>query len=238
MDKVTFSKDNIDSLLAELAKDYKKKSGKHIPAEIIMVGGAAIVSQYGFRESTTDIDAIILASSAMDEAINTVGNRNNLPMGWINQEFKKTDSYSKKIREYSKYYRTFSNILEVRVLPPEYIAAMKLASLRLYKYDISDVIGIIMSEKISREKIEKAVSDLYGDIKNINQSEKAVRLLDNIYKTENLEELYQETRVDEINNKAVLKSIQENNPESLKKDSIANILEAAKRKKEEQSESK
>ena len=134
--------------------------------------------------------------------------------------------------------RCFSNILEVRVLPPEYIAAMKLASLRLYKYDISDVIGIIMSEKISREKIEKAVSDLYGDIKNINQSEKAVRLLDNIYKTENLEELYQETRVDEINNKAVLKSIQENNPESLKKDSIANILEAAKRKKEEQKESK
>lgn len=231
MDGVLISKETIDSLLAELAKEYKRISGRKMHAEIIMVGGAAIVSQYGFRASTTDIDAIILASSAMDEAIKNVGEKKNLPWGWINQDFKKTTSYSPKIREYSKYYKTFYNILEVRVLPSAYIVAMKLASLRLYKYDISDIVGIISSESINREQIEKAVADLYGDFSGLAQPEKAEQILDNIFKSDNLEEMYNDTRKDEISNKAVLKNIQETNPDILKTDSISNILEAARRKK-------
>lgn len=233
MDRVLISKENIDGLLAELAKEYKKISGRKMHAEIIMVGGAAIVSQYGFRASTTDIDAIILASSAMDEAIKSVGDKHNLPWGWINQDFKKTASYSPKIREYSIYYKTFFNILEVRVLPSAYIVAMKLASLRIYKFDISDIIGIINSERISREQIEKAVVDLYGDFSALVQYEKAKQILDNIFIADNLEKMFNDVRTDEISNKAILKDIQEKNPSILKTDSITNILEAARKKKTE-----
>ena len=56
MDKVLFTKDNIDNLLFQLAKEYKKINRKNTPAEIVIIGGAAIVSKYGFRASTTDID--------------------------------------------------------------------------------------------------------------------------------------------------------------------------------------
>ena len=56
MDKVLFTKDNIDNLLFQLAKEYKKINRKNPPAEIVIIGGAAIVSKYGFRASTTDID--------------------------------------------------------------------------------------------------------------------------------------------------------------------------------------
>ena len=56
MDKVLFTKENIDNLLFQLAKEYKKLNRKNIPAEIVILGGAAIVSKYGFRPSTTDID--------------------------------------------------------------------------------------------------------------------------------------------------------------------------------------
>jgi len=47
MDKVVFSKDNIDNLLFQLAKEYKKLNKNGVPAEITIVGGAAIVSKYG-----------------------------------------------------------------------------------------------------------------------------------------------------------------------------------------------
>ena len=90
MDKVLFTKENIDNLLFQLAKEYKKLNRKNIPAEIVIIGGAAIVSKYGFRPSTTDIDSLIFASSSMKDAINIVGDRNGLPTGWINEEFRKT----------------------------------------------------------------------------------------------------------------------------------------------------
>lgn len=43
--------------LKELAKEYKKRN-KNVPAELILVGGASVLINYGFREMTTDIDAI------------------------------------------------------------------------------------------------------------------------------------------------------------------------------------
>lgn len=35
-----FSKENLDTYLKELAKEFRKKNGTKIPAEIILVGGA------------------------------------------------------------------------------------------------------------------------------------------------------------------------------------------------------
>lgn len=66
-----FTKDNIDSYLKELAKEFQKRNGNRIPAEIILIGGASILINYGFREMTYDIDAIIQSSGAMKDAINT-----------------------------------------------------------------------------------------------------------------------------------------------------------------------
>ena len=39
------------------------------------------IANYGFREMTYDIDAVITASSAMKEAVNAVGDRLSLPNG-------------------------------------------------------------------------------------------------------------------------------------------------------------
>ena len=102
MNKVLFTKDNIDNLLFQLAKEYKKINRKNTPAEIVIIGGAAIVSKYGFRASTTDIDSLIYASSSMKDAINTVGDRNGLPTGWINEEFRKTSTTKNKFLIHSR----------------------------------------------------------------------------------------------------------------------------------------
>ncbi|SDA63002.1 hypothetical protein SAMN02910275_01739 [Butyrivibrio sp. INlla18] len=235
MDKVLFTKDNIDNLLFQLAKEYKKLNRKNTQAEIIIIGGAAIVSKYGFRASTTDIDSLIFASSSMKDAINIVGDRNGLSNGWINEEFRKTSSYTEKIRQYSKHYKMFANILEARMLPPEYDVAMKLASLRPYKNDMSDAVGIIKSEKITREQIEKALVDFYGGFKNLSHPEDARKFLDSIFSSDNLEELYGSTRISESDNHIILKDIDDNYPKLLNEGNLASVLAAAKKKRDSKS---
>ena len=232
MDKVLFTKDNIDNLLFQLAKEYKKLNRKNTQAEIIIIGGAAIVSKYGFRASTTDIDSLIFASSSMKDAINIVGDRNGLSNGWINEEFRKTSSYTEKIRQYSKHYKMFANILEARMLPPEYDVAMKLASVRPYKNDMSDAVGIIKSEKITREQIEKALVDFYGGFENLSHPEDARKFLDNIFASNNLEELYGSTRTSESDNHIILKDIGDNYPKLLNEGNLASVLAAAKKKRD------
>jgi len=135
--------DSLDTYLKELAKEFRKLNGTAMPAEIILIGGAAILAQYGFREMTYDTDAVILASSAMKEAVNLVGDKFGLLNGWLNMDFKKTKSYSDKLSEVSVFYKTFSNILNVRMITAEYLIAMKLMSGRQYKNDLSDVAGIL-----------------------------------------------------------------------------------------------
>ena len=44
-----FTKDNLDIYLKELAKELRKIDRSGMPVEIILVGGAAILENYGFR---------------------------------------------------------------------------------------------------------------------------------------------------------------------------------------------
>ena len=45
----SFTKENLDSYLKELAKEYRKLNGKTMPAEIILIGGPSVLANYGFR---------------------------------------------------------------------------------------------------------------------------------------------------------------------------------------------
>ena len=60
--------------------------------EMILIGGASVLVNYGFRDMTTDIDAVIQAASVMKDVINRVGDRYDLPNGWLNQDFVRTES--------------------------------------------------------------------------------------------------------------------------------------------------
>ena len=228
-----YSKENLDDALKQLGKEFRRLNGTKIPAEIILVGGAAIVAKYGFRSSTTDIDAIIQASSSMKEAINRVGDANGYSNGWLNQDFKNTDSYSPKIVQYSIPYRTFSNILHVRTLPPEYIAAMKLASLREYKYDKSDIIGIVLETGIRQDQIVSAINDLYGSIKNLRNCDQAAGFLDQIYSNKDLKELYENIREEEQDGYRYIKEIDDKYEGLLNQTNANDIIRMARQKKVE-----
>ena len=225
-----FTKENLDYYLKELAKEFRKRNGRNMSAEIILVGGAAILANYGFREMTYDIDAVITASSVMKEAVNAVGDRLKLPNGWLNTDFKNTGSYSPKLSQYSKYYRTYSNVLNIRTVSAEYLVAMKLMSGRRYKKDLSDIVGILNEQKkmgkpLNYEQIDNAVKNLYGGWENI--SEYTIQVLKAALNSENLTELFEKQKQEEELSKQVVLRLQKYEKEELNESSIENIIKKA-----------
>ena len=233
-----FTKENLDMYLKELAKEYRKRSGKNTPAEIILIGGAAVVLNYGFREMTYDADAIITASSYMKDAINSVGDKYGLPTGWMNDDFKKTESYTPKIVQFARYYKTYSNIVTFRTVSGEYLLAMKLKSGRKYKYDMSDIIGILWDQEkngdpLTFARIQGALCNLYGSYESL--SEEIRNYLENVLEDGNYEKLYSRTRQFEAENKDNLLEYQNEKTDIISVDNINDVI-AALRKKRNQTE--
>lgn len=167
-------KDMIDMYLKELAKEFKRITGRKISAEIIIVGGGSVLLNYDFRMNSVDVDAFNTYDSAIKDAAKLVADKYNLSQQWLNDDFKKTPSYSPRLRQYSSYYKTFSNVLEIRTISREYLVAMKMVSGRKYKNDLSDILGILYyhyknNDEITYQQIEKAVVDLYSNFDRIKE---------------------------------------------------------------------
>lgn len=225
-EKRLFRKEDMDFYLKELGKELRKEYGKQATFELILVGGGAVALQYEFRDSTVDLDALI--SSSIRSSINKVADKYNLPNDWLNTDFTRTTSYSAKIREYSKHYRTYGGVLEVRTLKDEYLIAMKTKAFRQYRHDISDIVGIISEMRknncdISAEKIERAYSELYGEGETIPKTIK--EFLRNILATKDLGSVYQACAEREANAGRALLNAQEEIPPSILEKYLNNIVE-------------
>ena len=230
---VPFTKANLEYYLKELAKEYKKR-GRGTPAEMILVGGASVLINYQFRMASYDIDADYDASSIMKEAINAVGDKFELPNGWVNADFKKTASYSPKIIQYSEYYKTFSGVLMIRTVRAEYLVAMKLVSGRQYKKDLSDIAGIVLEQKkaekpLSYKMIDEAVCNLYGGWQDV--SDYAKEVLDKVLSSDDLEQLFISLSEDEAEAKEALAEMNVKYPNVVKQDNVNDIIAALKAKK-------
>lgn len=223
----TFSKDNIDFYLNEVAKEYKKINRNGPPAEIILVGGASTLINYSFREITSDLDGLFRANSNLKDIINKVGDKYNLPNGWLNADFIKTDSFSPKIYECSKYYKTFCHAIEIRTISEEYFIAMKLVSGRIYKKDFSDIVGVIKemranNKEINFDIVDKAVKKLYGDWNLIKLEAK--EFLVKALITKDIDKLYNETIKLEEQNRDILLKTEKEHPILLNEDNLNDVL--------------
>lgn len=230
------TKENLDAYLKAVAKQFRKLNGKAMPAEITLIGGASILINYGFRDSTYDVDALIHASSAMKDAINYVTDTMGLPNGWLNEDFKNTKSYTPRLVNYSRYYRTFSNVLTVRTITGEYLVAMKLMAYRQYKHDISDIVGILRDQQragdpLTFERIDMAVKNLYDGWENLPAQ--AQRMIRSILETEDLDALYASYTQEEQAAKEVLLDFEGEYPDVLKEDNVGDILGQLMKRQEE-----
>lgn len=231
---IAFTKENLDICLSKLAKEFRKLNGNKLSAEIILIGGAAVLANYGFRNMTYDVDAIIRASSSMKDAINRVADELGLPNGWLNSDFTKTKSYSPKLLQYSKYYKKFGYVLDVRTVSGEYLVAMKLMSGRQYKNDISDIVGILREEEehgniLTLEAIKTAVCNLYDNWDNLPQNSR--ELIAKITQNGQLEKLYEQFRSNEKAAKDSLIDFERNYPGVTNADNINDIIDSLRNRK-------
>lgn len=171
MTSYNLTKEQLDNIFKELANALKKKlKGKKFSYELIIVGGASILLNYSFRMSTIDIDCLDMNDALMNETINAVASKYDLPNGWINTDFVKTNSYTPKLIQYSTFYKSYANnTLIVRTIKDEYLIAMKMVAARKYKHDYSDIYGILKENKsLKYEDIITAVTNLYSTIEIVN----------------------------------------------------------------------
>lgn len=228
-----FSKESIDIYLKKLSKVYKKLSAGRMPAEIILVGGSAIAVNYSFRQSSTDIDAIIQAPDVMRDAIFRIRDEENLPNDWINSDFTKTASFSPMLRLYSKHYWTFYNVVEVRTITGAFLIAMKMRSGRIYKHDLSDIIGILIEENEKRMKpiditeIRDACEKLYGKNRYDTMPAASRKLIENAVNLniQELRNLYQQQTETEAENCRLLVQFEAENPGILNSENLTEIVE-------------
>jgi len=160
-----FNKNNIENYLNDFAEEYKKTNNKDYPLKIILVGGASILLNYNFRESTKDIDYLSPPSPFIEEAIKNTAKKHNIGKDWLNNDFRKSLSYSEKLNDVSDFYKNISDVLEIRTVNSEYLIAMKLMAYRSYKNDLSDIAGILMennenNKPLKKQNIENAVVTL------------------------------------------------------------------------------
>lgn len=171
-----FTKTNLEQYFFALAEAYRKLAKKNaIPLEIVLIGGASILLNYDFRENTSDVDGIFPTAEVLKMAIKSVATKFELDPKWLNSDFVKTASFSNKLRQHSVHYRDYHKLISVRTINNEFLIAMKLVAGRMYKNDISDIVGIVNeSEKrgvlITKENVSNAVLELYGSLDVVNET--------------------------------------------------------------------
>ena len=229
----SLTKERLDEYLALLAKQFSKLYKKKAEAEIILIGGASVLANYDFRDASTDADALIYADASMKEAINFVRDKFGLPDDWLNEDFKKTKSYTEKLRGVSVPYRTFSSVVHVRTVADKYLVAMKAMSGRQYKFDLSDIVGILWEHEkngkpIDRGDVDKAFIELYGQQKMPDVSR---QVLDVVFRSKDYERIYIETREKEKEAKEILVSFEQESPNVLNGDKLDSVIEQVRLRK-------
>ena len=209
------SLENIEQIFRDFAKILKKKNRTNgLSCELIVVGGASVLLNYGFRETTEDIDCYDMNGALMNEVVEEIAKKYNLPYDWINTGFVNTGSYSPKIIQYSSFYKSYGNgVLNIRTIKDEYLIAIKMVSARKYKTDYSDIVGIISSCKnkgitFEYSQIEQALINLYGNA-NIVKPDIVDFVKKQLYSSGSD---YSEVRTIEINNRATLVNMKNNQP--------------------------
>jgi hypothetical protein len=137
---------------------------REVEGEVYLVGGAVMCLALNARESTRDIDAFFRPASVVREAAARVAATANLPPTWLNDAVK---GYLSPRGEYDPYLDLPH--LRVFVARPEYLLAMKCASMRLGEefHDLDDVRYLLRYLNIESAADAMAIVLRYFDAERI-----------------------------------------------------------------------
>jgi len=111
--------------MLSLLNGQLRKNG--VTGEVCIVGGAAMILAFGSRESTRDIDALVMAPASVRTAAAQVAETNGLSPNWLNDGAK---GFASSQSMETKEVLTFSH-LRVVAPPAPYILAMKCLAARV-----------------------------------------------------------------------------------------------------------
>ncbi len=128
--------------------------------EIHLVGGAVMCLVLDARDSTQDVDAFFKPTRLIREAAARVAARANLPASWLNDAVK---GFLSPRGEFDSYLDLPH--LRVYVAVPQYLLAMKCASMRLGEefHDLDDVRYLLRYLNISTWQEALAIVTRYFD---------------------------------------------------------------------------
>lgn len=147
-----------------------------------------------------------------------------------------TSSYSGRLDEFSQYYKTFYGVLQVRSISAEYLIAMKLASGRKYRNDLSDIIGILAEHKkrnqaITWERVNQAVANLYQNWDGISEEVKS--FIQNVFKLGDYNKIFQQVQEQEQLSKNMLVQFQQKQSYTVTESNVDSILDILINKKDD-----
>lgn len=157
------NKENICIFLDRFALELSKKYSMAEPVNILIVGGSALALKYEFR-STVDIDADIRFNKLVSESINSVASYYNIPKDWINQDFMKSESYSRRLWDNAIFYGNIRGIINAYVVSDVDQLCMKLTAGRAK--DNKDIVFLTYNLErmgIGYSSILERFKYLYGD---------------------------------------------------------------------------
>jgi hypothetical protein len=113
----------------------------NVRGEVFLAGGAVMCLVFRTRQATKDIDALLVPPAELRRAADTVGLREGLPPGWLNDAVKGFFGESGRFDVYAEFSH-----LKVFVPHAEYLLAMKCLAMRLgEEFQDRDDVAILLT---------------------------------------------------------------------------------------------
>lgn len=149
---------DIHRLLELLARELGREG---VDGELFLVGGAVMCLAFDARPATGDVDAVFRPTRSVRQAANRVAARTDFPETWLNDAVK---GFLGRRSDWDPWLDLPN--LRVFIAQPEYLLAMKCASMRLGEefHDLDDVRFLLRYLNITRtEEALTIVARYFGD---------------------------------------------------------------------------
>jgi predicted nucleotidyltransferase len=156
-ERTSLTKADIRRLFLLLEEELAAES---VQGEVYLVGGAVMCLAMDARDSTRDVDALFRPTRVVREAAARVAAKARVPDTWLNDSVK---AYLSPRGDFDPFLDLPH--LKVFVARPEYLLAMKCASMRLGEefHDLDDVRYLLRHRNVSTVEEALAIIGRYFD---------------------------------------------------------------------------
>jgi hypothetical protein len=162
---------------------------------MLFVGSTAVLAAYDFLEEVNDVEVALFAPQRK-KAAKRSAEKLNIPADWLNTEAESSPAYSSRLWDVAKKYKTYLNVLSVKVVTGEHLVAMKLRGATLFNANLQEVAGILWEhykkyDAITADMIDEAVKFLYGGWEGF--PEISIRFFESFFSSPDYDRLYMES---------------------------------------------